>query len=73
MSVRLGIYFGPDFIGMKITEKKGSPQGSPFPSFATKTYAADTPLGARTTFPACKQRVHTFTFVILPSITTRAT
>src|SRR5215207_3035015 len=55
-------------------QKKGAPQGSsPETARSASRHATCTPRGARGTFPAFKHRVHTFTFVILPSTSVRTT
>src|ERR1700738_1669348 len=56
-------------------KKKGAPQSSlsrDGPA-ARRRHATCTPRGARGTFPALRQRVQHFTFVILPSTSVRTT
>src|SRR5512132_3017389 len=55
--------------------KKGAPQSSPSRDGPAERprHATCTPRGARGTFPALRQRVQTFTFVIFPSIKVRTT
>src|SRR5256885_12895435 len=56
--------------------KKGAPESSPEgvgPARPSSRHATCAPRGARGTLPALRQRVQTFTFVILPSTRVRTT
>src|SRR5439155_26458074 len=59
----------------RLTEKRGALNRAPLALRDTRAarHATCTPRGARGTFPALRQRVQTFTFVILPSTSVRTT
>src|SRR6476469_3761024 len=60
---------------MRWDMKRGAPESSPSGDGTTgpRRHATCTPRGARGTLPALRQRVQTFTFVILPSTRVRTT